>query len=60
LTSVRHAEADALDPLSSPACSLDRLLLRYGSRRIMISPADKIGFLAELQLRCPRVRQIGS
>ena len=59
---VPLAEIDSVEPtsnpLSSPACSLDRLLLRYGSRQIMISPADKIGFLAELQLRCPRVRQI--
>ncbi|MDH3350759.1 MAG: PH domain-containing protein [Gammaproteobacteria bacterium] len=33
-------------PLSSPALSLDRLLIRYRkNRRIMISPADKAGFL---------------
>ena len=33
-------------PLSSPALSLDRLLIRYGKRRrIMVSPADKHGFL---------------
>lgn len=33
-------------PLSSPALSLDRLRIRYGkNRRIMISPADKAGFL---------------
>jgi len=32
--------------LSSPALSLDRLRIRYGNRRrIMISPADKAGFL---------------
>lgn len=32
--------------LSSPALSLDRLLIRYGKRRrIMVSPADKQGFL---------------
>jgi len=32
--------------LSSPALSLDRLLIRYcKNRRIMISPADKVGFL---------------
>lgn len=31
---------------SSPALSLDRLLIRYRkNRRIMISPADKAGFL---------------
>jgi glucose uptake protein GlcU len=33
-------------PLSSPAMSMDRLLIRYDKRRrIMVSPADKIGFL---------------
>lgn len=32
-------------PLSSPALSLDRLRIRYGRRRIMVSPADKAGFL---------------
>ncbi len=32
-------------PLSSPALSLDRLDIRYGNRRIMVSPADKRGFL---------------
>jgi hypothetical protein len=33
-------------PLSSPAGSLDRLLIRYGrNRRIMVSPADRRGFL---------------
>ena len=33
-------------PLSSPALSLDRICIRYGKRRrIMISPADRDGFL---------------
>jgi len=33
-------------PLSSPALSLDRLRIQYGTRRrIMVSPADKAGFL---------------
>jgi hypothetical protein len=33
-------------PLSSPALSLDRICIRYGERRrIMISPADRDGFL---------------
>ena len=33
-------------PLSSPALSLDRMRICYGkNRRIMISPADKAGFL---------------
>jgi Bacterial PH domain len=43
------------NPLSSPACSLDRLLIRYaGGRRVMISPADKEGFLRALGQRAPR------
>jgi hypothetical protein len=34
------------NPLSSPALSLDRLMIRYGKRqKIMVSPADKQGFL---------------
>jgi hypothetical protein len=34
------------NPLSSPALSLDRICIRYGGRRrIMISPADRAGFL---------------
>jgi hypothetical protein len=33
------------NPLSSPALSLDRLRIRYGKRRILVSPADKVGFL---------------
>ena len=37
------------NPLSSPALSLDRICIRYGKRRrIMISPADKAGFLKEI------------
>ncbi len=39
------------NPLSSPACSLDRLLIRYGERRVMISPLDKAGFLRVLAAR---------
>lgn len=34
------------NPLSSPALSLDRIMIHYGKRRrIMISPADREGFL---------------
>jgi len=36
--------------LSSPALSLDRLLIRYGrSAELMISPKDKAGFMTELK-----------
>lgn len=41
IESVRASKS----PLSSPALSLDRLVIRYGRRRIMVSPADKMGFL---------------
>jgi hypothetical protein len=43
------------NPLSSPACSLDRLLIRHGGgRRVMVSPADKAGFLRAIAERAPR------
>jgi hypothetical protein len=42
IESVRESRSS----LSSPAMSLDRLLIRYGKRRrIMVSPDDKAGFL---------------
>lgn len=43
------------NPLSSPACSLDRLRIAYGDRALMVSPADKAGFLAALAGRCPQL-----
>ena len=37
------------NPLSSPALSLDRMEIKYGkSKRVMISPADKEGFIKML------------
>ncbi len=42
---IKSVEATR-NPLSSPALSLDRLMIHYGKRRrIMVSPADKTGFL---------------
>ena len=43
--------------LSSPACSLDRLHVRYGGRKtgLLISPRDKDAFLRDLTERCPRL-----
>ena len=43
------------NPLSSPACSLDRLKVVYGlsQQSIMISPADKSGFLSAIVQHCP-------
>jgi hypothetical protein len=60
---VPLAEIDSVEPtnnpLSSPACSLDRLLIRYGEKRIMISPADKTGFLHTLSTRAPQLELHG-
>lgn len=49
------------NPLSSPACSLDRVLIEWrgGRRRILISPAAKLDFLQQLDERCPRLRLEG-
>ena len=44
IDAIRSVEATR-NPLSSPALSLDRLLIHYGNRRIMVSPSDKAGFL---------------
>ena len=44
-----HSVEATRNPLSSPALSLDRLKITWGEkRRIMISPADKKGFLKAL------------
>ena len=40
------------NPLSSPALSLDRLELRYrNGKRLLLSPADKRGFIEALRLK---------
>ncbi|GAB3290503.1 hypothetical protein GCM10027348_07760 [Hymenobacter tenuis] len=45
------------NPLSSPALSLDRLEIRYGnSDSVLVSPADKAGFLAALLQLNPVIR----
>ena len=49
------------NPLSSPACSLDRLLVQSRSgRRVLISPRDKERFLRALCERDPELRVEGS
>jgi len=41
-----HSVEATRSPLSSPALSMDRIRIRYGkNRRVMVSPADKTGFL---------------
>lgn len=49
------------NPLSSPAASLDRLLIEWNDRRrkILISPTPKAEFLRELNARCPQLRVDG-
>lgn len=51
------AVAPSRNPRSSPACSLDRLEIRYrGDRsRMLISPEDKAGFLEALRRRCDQL-----
>ncbi|MCK9377663.1 MAG: PH domain-containing protein [Syntrophobacterales bacterium] len=62
---VPVAEIEAVtptrNPLSSPACSLDRLLIRYrqGKRRLMVSPLDQNGFLTALVSRGPHLSRSG-
>lgn len=43
------------NPLSSPACSLDRLRIRYRGSGfgVMISPEDKVAFMQDLVSRQP-------
>jgi hypothetical protein len=44
------------NPLSSPALSLDRIAISYGSSGYcMVSPKDSDGFLSELRVRGARV-----
>lgn len=46
------------NPLSSPACSLDRLRIRYrgSSFGIMVSPLDKAEFLRAIAARDPSLK----
>lgn len=51
LSQVRSVEPTH-SPLSSPALSLDRLRIEYGpGSSVMVSPADKEGFLGEINAR---------
>ena len=62
---VPLTEIDAVcpsrNPLSSPACSLDRLLITWkgGRKRILISPDDKAGFLRDVARLCAHLRAEG-
>ena len=47
------------NPASSPALSLDRLLIRYGSGdELMISPSDKAAFMSVLKQRMKNVPRL--
>lgn len=46
------------NPLSSPAWSLDRVLVAYGGKSMMISPVRKDEFMIELAVRC-RLKKVG-
>jgi len=44
-------------PLSSPACSLDRMEIKFGkSKRIMISPADKENFIKTIMKKSQNIQ----
>ena len=44
-------------PLSSPACSLDRMEIKYGiSKRVMISPADKENFIKAIHQKSQSIQ----
>ena len=43
-------------PSSAPALSLDRLEIRYGPKTILVSPADKTGFLHALRTINPNIQ----
>jgi hypothetical protein len=54
LRSVQRLRATH-NPLSSPALSLDRIEVTYGSKRVLISPQDKRGFVRAVLKRSPAV-----
>jgi uncharacterized protein YcbX len=45
--------------LSAPALSLDRIEVSYGSKRVVISPRDRIAFVAAMKQRVPNVQLEG-
>lgn len=47
-------------PVSSPACSLDRLLICYGHKWILVSPYDQDGFLNTFVNRSPHLVRRGN
>lgn len=49
------------NPRSSPACSLDRLCIKYKGlwSGLLISPTDKYHFLQDMAERCPQLVFVG-
>jgi len=45
--------------LSAPALSLDRIEVSYDSKRVVISPRDRIAFVAAMKQRLPNVQLEG-
>lgn len=64
-TTLPLADIDSVVPvhntLSGPACSMDRLHIRYhhSDRTLLVSPEDKPGFLRALIERCPDLALAG-
>lgn len=52
---IKRVEATC-NPLSAPAASLDRLKLTYVGGSILVSPKDKVGFIAYLQHSNPNIK----
>lgn len=52
LESIRRFRATH-NPLSSPALSLDRMEVTYGSKRMLVSPQDKREFVKAVKRRVP-------
>ena len=55
ITSIHHSH----NPLSSPALSLRRLLIRYGKYdEVLVSPVDQEAFIAALKAVNPNIESI--
>lgn len=60
LSAIDHVKPSR-NPLSSPAASLDRLLIKWdgGRKRILISPENKMAFMEDLKKRCAHLARVG-
>jgi len=47
------------NPRQAPALSLDRIEVRYGSKRVLVSPRDKRRFVRAIEERVPGVKLDG-